>query len=188
MSHNSDESGLQKFMNLAQVPHEDIAERIKFEVKEGNINPLEMMITLKRLGKIIELTTDSQKGDKEVREIFLKATQAALDGGKSVDIFGANLRVQATGTYYDFSEVGDSVLNELYKIRSIVKEAIDKKEAEIKITLPAEDNKTLGIRSKKIIQEGVPIFGWSEDEFEETIFPPIKKSGESVIVTFKKQK
>ncbi len=188
MNQNSEETGLQKFMNLAQVPHETIADRIKYEVKEGNINPLEMMITIKRLAKIVELTTDSQKGDKEVREIFLKATQMALDGGKSVDMFGANLRVQATGVHYDFNECNDSVLNELYKIQTEVKEAIDKREAEIKILLPAEDNKTLGIRSKKIIQEGVPTLTWSDDEFDETIYPPIKKAGESVIVTFKKQK
>ena len=188
MSQNSEETGLQKFMNLAQVPHEDIAERIIEEVKSGNVNPVQMMITIKRLAKIVELTTDSQKGDKELREIFKNSVALALDGGKSVDMFGANLRIQATGTYYDFEPCKDTVLNKLKCIKVEVDEAIKKRENDIKQLLPPDDTKTLGIRSKKIIQEGVPSFTWSDDEFEEIIYPAVKCAGESVIVTFKKQK
>lgn len=180
-------TGLKKFMNLSTIPHENIAKEIAILIKNGHIDPIQMFLALKRVSKINELCLDSQKGDKELREIILNKVKNTLDGGKSIDIYGANLRIQATGTNYDFSECGDSILNEMYKIQEELKGRIKQREDYIKVAVPADSTK-LGIQSKKIIQEGVPTLNWSEDEFEETIFPPIKRAGESVICTFKKEK
>lgn len=179
-------TGIQKFLGMASLSHVDIADVIKAEVKEGNVDPIQAMLAIKRMSKIVEITTDSSKGDKELRAIFLNATQKALNGGKSVDMFGANLRVQATGVWYDFGTCKDIYLDELYRIRTIVEEAIKARETEIKVMLPAENNKTLGIRSRTIVQEHMPHFEWLELGQDNVIFPPVKMGGESVIVTFKK--
>ena len=177
---------LQPFMAMVNLPHEQIAEQLITLVKEGNVDPIKVMLAIKRMEKVVKLTIDSKDGNKELRDIFKSSVSQALEGGKSITMFGANLRLQATGTYYDYSNTNDSVLMELYKIKEEVDLAVKKREADIKQLLPAEDTQTLGIRSKKVIQEGMPSFTWSDDEFEETIFPPIKCAGESVIVTFKK--
>ena len=188
MLEHSEQSGLVKFLGVAQVSHEGVAEAIKREIVEGNVNPLEVLIALKRMQKVIELTVDSSKGDKEVKEILRKAVETSLDGGKSLDYMGANLRIQDTGVHYDYSECNDIYLNELYRIQELVKENIKKREEEIKALLPPEDNKKLGIRSRVIVQEYLPHFEFVEHGEDNTIFPPIRKAGSSIICTFKKQK
>lgn len=179
---NTQIANIEKVLNLASIDDKQIVDNIKFNIKEGLVNPLQCMIALKRLEKIAENTKD----DKEIKEIFKDSVTKALDGGKSVDMFGANLRIQATGTYYDFVPCKDSVLKELMTIQKQVDEAIKKRKEDIKQLLPPDDNKTLGIRSKKIIQEGLPSFTWTDDEFEETIYPAVKQGGSSVFITFKK--
>jgi hypothetical protein len=181
-------AGLQKFMGLAQVDHVPLADNIKHHIKEGNINPLEMLITLKRLKQIVDLTISSEKGDKEIKTILREAVFNSLDGGKSIDIFGANLRLQATGTRYDFSACNDTVLNELVKIQEQVTALIKTRQDEIKALLPSESNTKLGIRTRAIIQTGFPSFTIDDSEWEDVINPPIKIAGESIICTFKKQK
>ena len=181
-------TGIQKFMNISVIPHDNVAKEIAHQVKEGIIDPIQVYIALKRVAKIEELCLDSQKGNKELREIILNKVRQSLNGGKNVDMYGANLRIQATGTRYEFENCGDSVLNKLLEIEKEVKARIKQRQDFIKVTLPPDDTKSLTIRSKKVIQEGVPSLVWSDDEFEETIFPPIKLAGESVICTFKKEK
>ena len=181
-------TGIQKFMNISVIPHDNVAKEIAHQVKEGIVDPIQVYIALKRVAKIEELCLDSQKGDKELREIILNKVRQSLNGGKNIDMYGANLRIQATGTRYEFENCGDSVLNKLMEIEKEVKARIKQRQDFIKVTLPPDDTKSLTIRSKKVIQEGVPSLVWSDDEFEETIFPPIKLAGESVICTFKKEK
>lgn len=181
-------SGIQKFMNISLVAHDEVAKEFIALVKEGHIDPIQAYVALKRVGKINELCLDSQKGDAEFREIVHTTVQNALDGGKSVDIYGANLRIQDTGIIYDYSECGDKVLNELYEIQETVKDLIKKREAHIKILLPPNDTKTLGIRSEDLIDSKFPKFELEEAITESKIFPPIRKSGSSVICTFKKPK
>lgn len=180
-------TGLRKFMNISTVPHENVAKEIALLIKNGHIDPIQMYVALKRVDKIHDLCLDSQKGDKELRETILNKVRTSLDGGKSIDMFGANLRIQATGTNYDFSECNDSILNKMYEIQDELKIRIKQREEFIKVSLPPDTNK-LGVQSKKVIQEHVPSLVWSDDEFEETIFPAIKRAGESVICTFKKEK
>lgn len=187
MSNSDKGTTLVPFLNMVTLPYEGIAENITEAVVEGHVDPVQMYIALKRMEKVLKLTIDSQDGNKELKEIFKNAVRKSLDGGKSLEMFGANLRMQATGTWYDFSNCNDSVLNELYKIQEQVKELVKTRENEIKALLPPDDNKKLGIRTRTIIQTGFPTFTIDENEWEDVISPPIKNAGESIIVTFKKQ-
>lgn len=180
--------GLTPFLQMVNLPFENIAENIIQQVTEGNVDPVQMYLALKKMEKVVKLTIDSSDGNKELREICKDAVRKTLDGGKSVEMFGASLRMQATGTWYDFKGCNDTVLNELYKIQTQVNELIKTREGEIKVLLPAEDNKKLGVRTRTIIQTGFPQFIIDENEWEDVISPPIKNAGESIIVTFKKQK
>lgn len=186
-SNNEQMTGLKKFMNLSTIPHENVAKEIGLLIANGHIDPIQMFIALKRVGKINELCLDSQKGDKELKETIFNKVRTSLDGNKSIDIYGANLRIQATGTNYDFSGCNDTTLNEMYKIQEELKARIKQREEYIKTALPPDTNK-LGIQSTKVIVQGIPSLVWSDDEFEEVIFPAIKRAGESVICTFKKEK
>ncbi len=188
-THNAEpiENKVGSLLGTALMNHKDVAKNIKAVLLSGEVEPLELYVGLKRMDKVIALTISSQDGDKEIKELFKEKVRMALDGNKSVDIFGANLSLRATGTSYDYKDCKDSYLLELYKIKKEVDEKIKAREFEIKTALPPDSN-TLGIRSKKIIQEGMPYFGISEDEFEETILPPVKYQGESIFCTFKDPK
>jgi hypothetical protein len=188
MSENVEQTGLAKFLGIAQVSHEGVAEAIKHQIVEGLVNPIEVLLALKRMQKVIELTIDGSKGDKEIKEILYKAVQTSLDGGKSLDMMGANLRIQDTGVRYDYTDCNDKYLNALYEIQNTVAENIKQREAEIKAIVPPEDNKKLGIRSRVIVQEYMPHLEFLECGEDNTIFPPVRKAGSSIICTFKKQK
>jgi hypothetical protein len=188
INENKPETGIERFVALHNLPQDEVVKAIKYELLEGNVDPIQMYVALRRIGKIVESTVDSSKGDKEIKELFKEKVRLALDGGKSIDIFGANLSIRNTGTRYDFSESKDSVLNELYKIRDLVKEQIDEREKTIKAMFPNGGTSKLGIQAKKVIQEGLPMFSYSDDEFEETIYPPVVYGGESIFCTFKKEK
>lgn len=168
---------------LFNTPIDGLVDMIKYNIKEGHTDTIEMMLSLKKLEKISE----EVKEDKEIKEIFLENTKKVLDGGKSVDMYGAKITVRAVHTYYDFSECGDSVLDAMYKIKKDLDEMIKQRETEIKAMFPSNPSK-LGIPKRTIIQAGVPSLEISEDEFEENICAPIKKQKDGVVISFKKQK
>ncbi len=174
-------------LGTALMNHKDVANNIKTALLSGEVEPLEVYIGLRRMNKVIELTISSDGGDKEIKELFKEKVRMALNGDKSVDLYGANLSLRATGTRYDFTDCKDTYLAELYKIQKEVAGKIKEREDYIKLVLPA-DSKTLGIRSHKLIQQGMPSFVVSDDEFEETIFPCTKIQGESIFCTFKDPK
>lgn len=177
------EQQVKPVLALFNTPIDGIVDNIKYNIKEGHTDTIEMMLSLKKLEKISDLV----KEDKEIKEIFLENTMKRLDGGKSVDMYGANISVRAVHTFYDFSECGDSVLNAMYKIQADLKEMIKQRETEIKAMFPSNPSK-LGIPTRNIIQSGVPELTISDDEFEEVITPPIKKQKDGVVITFKKPK
>ncbi len=174
-------------LGTALMNHKEVAKNIKSILLSGDVDPIELYVGLKRMDKVIALTISSADGDKEIKELFKEKVRMSLDGNKSIDMFGANLSLRATGTRYDFTDCKDTYLVELYKIQKQVAEKIKEREEYIKMVLPA-DSRTLGVRSHKMIQQGMPTFSISDDEFEETIFPCTKIQGESIFCTFKDPK
>lgn len=174
-------------LGSALMNHKDVAKSIKDVILSGEVEPLELYIGLRRMDKVIKLTISSEDGDKELKSLFREKVALALDGGKSIDMYGANLSIRPTGTRYEFGDCKDSYLNELVKIEAKVKQLIKERQDFIKVVLPP-DSRTLGVRSYKLIQQGMPSFEISEDEFEETIFPCTKMQGESIFCTFKDPK
>lgn len=184
---NKQETGIDKFLGLYNLNHVEVAENLKSQIREGHINPIQAYIALRRIEAMTKLTISSEGGDKEMKEFFKEEVAKALDGGKSVDMFGANLSIRPTGTSYDYSECGDDYLNKLYRIEKEIKEAIKQRETEIKTMLPPDTNK-LGIQSRTVVQEVMPSFEWVESGHDNTITAPIKRQGSSIFCTFKKQK
>ena len=181
-------TGIEKFCNIANLDHTQLVVALKNEMASGNVNPVQAFIAIKRMQKIVEGTLDSAKGDKELRASFLKSVELALDGGKSVDMFGANLRVQDTGVYYDFEPCKDSYLNALYEIQEQCKELIKAREGELKAIFPeGKTTRNLGIQTRLIIQTKMPTLEFSDDEFEENVYPPVRHAGSSIIATFKRK-
>lgn len=185
MENEEKQTGLEKFLGVAQASHVDVAKRIMHEVEEGNVNPIEILLALKRMHKVLELTISSEKGNKELKESFKTAVANALDKASSVTMFGATLSIRPTGIKYLYEDCKDSYLNAWYEIAETAKANIKQREAEIKAMLPPDNNKDLGIRSRTLIQSNLPYIAFSDDEFEEKVYPPIKKAGESIFVTFK---
>lgn len=186
-SSNEQMTGIQKFMNIALVPHEQVAHEIIQLINNGHVNPIQMYTALKRVQQIFELTLGSEKGDKDLRELMLNKVKESLDGGKSYTAFGADFSVRATGVRYDYSECNDTILNSLIEIETEVKRLIKLRQGIIKANCPADSNK-LGIQTATLIQSGMPSLQFDDNEWEDVIVAPIKYAGESVICSFKKEK
>lgn len=183
MSHSTE---LAPVLDILRLDIATVVGTIKQQVKDGDLDVIQSWIALKAMSNIVEASIGSDKGDKELKQIFFDSVEKAIGSTKNYTAFGATLRIQDTGVRYDFSECNDSMLNALYKIQKDVKEAIDRREKEIKSYFPDGGNRTLGIPSKKVIQESIPTLEWSDDEFEETVYPPIRYAKSSIITTFKK--
>lgn len=188
MSEEKTETGISKFINLASISQTSLAKEMKVALLEGTIDPLQSYIALRRIQAMVELTVDSAKGDKELKQFFKDKIHVSLDGGKAVEAFGASLSIRNTGTRHVFTECNDSVLNEMEKIHAELTLRIKERKEEIKAFFPDSlRTRSIGVLSKTIIQKGVPTLEWSEDEFEETIFPHVTYGGESVFCTFKQK-
>jgi hypothetical protein len=187
-NNNKQETGIDKFINLSSISQTALAKELKIKLLGGEISPLQTYVALRRIQAMVELTIDSSKGDKDLKEFFKKEVSKALDSGKSIEVFGASLAVRNTGTRHVFTECGDTVLNEMERIHAELTERIKARKETIKgYFSETTKNSKLGIVSKKVIQEGIPTLEWSEDEFEETIFPHVTYGGESIFCTFKQK-
>ena len=72
---NTQIANIEKVLNLASIDDKQIVDNIKFNIKEGLVNPLQCMIALKRLEKIAENTKD----DKEIKEKKILPSRAAQE-------------------------------------------------------------------------------------------------------------
>lgn len=107
------------------------------DILEGNVNPLEINIFLKKVGKIAEEMVKGEKGS-QIKELILDEIVKNQEGtSKTINVFGTQIR-ESNRKYYDYTNCNDIVWEELDKIEKQVKELKKKREEELKLTIPSQ--------------------------------------------------
>lgn len=127
-------------------------------ITDGVVDPITAHINLSRMEEAIKRV----KNNGEVRDIVLK--ELSKYGQKHT--FGdCTLEEAEAGVKYDYSECGDSILNELENLKNDI---------EIKI------------KARQQMLKHIPLSGMADPETGEVILPPTKSSKTIIKTTFKK--
>lgn len=128
-------------------------------VRQGETNPLEVLVILKAFEKATERIL------KEVRENYVRESEKYPE--KSFEAFGAKLEKAEVGTTYDYSVCNDPIYNRLKQVFSEANDQVKEREAFL-----------------RTIKQSMTIVDESTGEAA-TIIPPLKKSTSSVKVTIR---
>jgi len=135
------------------------AAKLLFELEKGNVNALDLKLTLKAFEAVI---TECKKVVDE-----LALNEALKFSARSFDHSGAKVEICELGTSYDFSECGYSYYSEICEQEARVK--LLKKDAEDFL---------------KLAKPGTVIMNKETGELE-NVNPPVKKSSTGLKITFK---
>lgn len=176
------ETGLQKIVNLRNINFNDVAGNLVYHLKEGFVNPIDMHIALKKMEKVIEVFKKSE----DATDIIKEEVSKYLEGNTKTAKFGdTKLTIQSVYTTYDFEVCQDVYYNELVKIKKQIDELVKAREAELKAMF-GDTTRKLGIQTKTVIIERLPILEWAEVGEDNVIYPPVKIQKEGVKTTFEK--
>lgn len=135
-----------------------LAENAIQAVLEGEVDPITAHINVSKM----ELAIKTFKNDERVRDLTIR--ELWKYGKKGV--FGdCTMEEAEAGVKYDYSECGDSRLEELYRMRQALDSDIKEREAFLK---------------------SIPLSGVALPETGEVVYPPAKTSKTIIRTTFKK--
>ena len=172
---------LQTVANLAQLNHEEVSKTIINSILEGEVDPLQVHMFLKRIEKIAELV----KTNKDVKEAVTKAA-SSHSSDKAFDFMGASLKVGAVHTAYDFSECGDLLWNNLNEM--VIKFTALKKAREEQLKVAFPENIGFGFKPPRMIIDHLYHVETVDCGEEVVLNQPKKIQQMGVKVTFKKSK
>ena len=127
-------------------------------VVDGEIDPIVAHINVSKM----ELAIKQFKADERVRDITLRELWKY---GKKQSFGDCTLEEAEAGVRYDYTDCGDSRLEELYKMRQSLDDEIKQRETFLK---------------------SVPLSGVALPETGEVVYPPIKTSKTIIKTSFKK--
>lgn len=123
----------------------EVAKVLQQQILEGELNPLEVSIFLKKVAKIEKELTEGENGKKvkeaivdEILKYQVKSTSKA---------YGAEIREQ-NRSFYDFSVCNDELWNDLTEIEKKVAALKKEREEELKALHP-DNQKTKGFGIQK---------------------------------------
>ena len=172
---------LQTVANLAQLNHEEVSKTIINSILEGEVDPLQVHMFLKRIEKIAELV----KTNKDVKEAVTKAA-SSHSSDKAFDFMGASLKVGAVHTAYDFSECGDLLWNNLNEMVTKFTALKKAREEQLKVAFP--ENIGFGFKPPRMIIDHLYHVETVDCGEEVVLNQPKKIQQMGVKVTFKKSK
>lgn len=147
------------------------------QVINGNVNPLEAHVILKRMAKVSEEVLKNET----IKKMALTEAEKYLSGSKKTfEQYSSKITIQSVYTYYEFEECGHEVLDELYKIQELIKEQIKVLEEGLKTIIPSEKAQAnaglFGIENnaKEIVMEKFPKLIWEDYGNIVQVQPPRK--------------
>lgn len=173
---SNEPSNLNQLMSVVQpFSSRQYARDIVQGVKDGNVNPLAAMVVVKRCAKVAEIALK----DEQFKAIAADEAYKHLSGNqKTFEIYSSTISRGATSTKYDFSECGDIVLEELYKIQEYVKAEVKKREEKLKLLIVNETGKIgefgIDADSEDIVIKQMPKFMWEAHDDQITVKAPRK--------------
>jgi hypothetical protein len=146
-----------KWYNTTKETRQSLAETIITQVMEGQVNPIDVHLSLKCLEDIIKRITD-HPGYKDA------LLTEAQKHGKSFEMHNATLQVKEVGTKWDYSQTGDSTLKTMQDMA---------------------DALSTQIKDRQKFLQTIPEGGIADPSTGEMVFRAAKQSTTSVSVTLK---
>jgi hypothetical protein len=166
---------------LAQLDHNVVAKTIIAGIENGDVDPLDLHMFLKKTEKIVETVGKN----KEVKEILIKEANKHIIEGKAFDYKGASLKVGPTYTFTDYSACGDPLWDNLAELEKSIKEMKKDREAFLKNAFPESSSLYGSINPVVVVQQLFTLTPADCGE-EITLMKPIKKQTMGVVTTFHK--
>lgn len=156
----------------------ELIENITNTIKAGTIPALEGMVILKRMAKVSEEVMKDEEIKKMAMTELEKYSGELKGGKKSVDLYSSSMSISAVHTFYDFTQCGHEVLDQLYKIKAHCDEMIKQIEEEVK-TIPSVETKSqleFGIEhtGRDITFQKIPTLTWEDYGVIGNVQPPRK--------------
>lgn len=151
--------GTLRLFATTQVQVDRMSDLLIQEVKEGNANPLEVLIQLRAIEKV------SGRVLKEIQENILREADKYAE--KSFEFNSCKLEKAELGTKYDFTVCGDPVWEQRVSIMNAAKTLVDERQEFL-----------------KSLKEPITIVDEGSGEVA-TIRPPLKTSTSGVKVSIK---
>ena len=151
-----------------KAERESFVNDVVYRLETGNVDPLKIHLQVKAMEEIIARLTDRKKYPATAKVYSDHLLFAAELNGREFMFRNAKFSIRETGTAYDFSRCGDSLLKCLQSRYDAVKKDLDE---------------------RKEFLKSIPVTGITNvDELTgevEKIYPPSKSSTTSVTVTLK---
>lgn len=179
---NQENKSLAMINNLAQLDHINFAKQIATNIKEGTVEPLSVLLFLKRfeaLGKTIN-------ADEEIKEAYVNSANKYIVEGKSFDLYGAKLTVAAVSTTYDFTNCNDPVWTALNDIQTRVKVLLKEREDFLKAAFPEKAGSLFGVSAPVVVVDKVLALQEVEVGDKFALNKPVKIQKTGVKVTLPK--
>lgn len=151
--------GVMRQLSVSKSGIETFSNQLINQVKNGEVNPLELKAAFKAMEKIIEKVDEATKGHQ--------ITEASRFSEARFSAFGAEVEKCEVGVKYDYSVCADPVYNQRVQILEEAKKQLDERAAFLK-----------ALKEPLILVD---------DESGEvaTVRPPLKKSTEGLKFSFK---
>jgi len=192
MQYANEEEVIDTISNFLNIEGAEFGEQIFNALKEGEVEPIKVLLMIKKMSHIHDFFLGSDKGkfNPKAKE-YLKDQIINLVGKETYRAYGAAVSIETIGgaTTMDYKECGDIYLNRLYELTAQLKEMVKERESFIKTVLPAEV-KTLGVRSHSLNVDRLPVIKFENLDTRKhiNIVPPIKYSREGIMVRFPRKK
>lgn len=169
---------LQKQFGFSVEKHKKFINDFQNAILNGEIDPVQAGVVLKRIEKVKEEIYKGDLGKKVKEKIYEKTEEAVAEG--VTEIMGAKISIAPLYTSFDYSQCNHPGWDAWNEIEQIAKEKKKECEKELKLLYERSQKKmtdfTLGIQStsEPMIYRGMPILELSDDEVEEEVNPPSK--------------
>lgn len=160
----NDVEKLMRDASLSRKSQQQLASNLVNEVTEGTVNPIEAVVRMKAIYDSIDLFLK----DESVRECVL-AEAGKYDKNEMIESLGASIRVQESGSRYDYTVCGDPVWNALNEEFKQLEG--EKKERELFL-------KNMRKPTTVVDDETGEVY---------TIYPAARTSKTNYVITFKKE-
>ncbi len=105
---------------------EEMAQRFLLPLNEGDVNPEQMAVIIDALKKTIE------RIEKEARPVIAHVLHSLYSRREEITVRGCGIELMDAGVKYDYSDCGDSVLNDLNEQAEELNKQIKAREAMLK--------------------------------------------------------
>lgn len=170
--------------SLINLPVKEGVKAVKDLVRAGVVDNAYIAVSFKKISDIY----DEVRKDKDIKEILENSLRPYAEDKANPVLLGYILSERATRTWYDFSECGHPVYDELCKLEEQIKEMKKQLEEQLKALIPKTTQYSFGIpnTNQSINIESIPVLNWEPSGEVAELKAPLKRQTTGIVFTKQK--